>query len=187
MKKPYYSVGFEEFARLAGQGNLIPIYQEIFADFETPVSAFSKINTGPTAFLFESVEGGENWARYSFIGSEATLLMWEEDDQLVIQQGKKRSRQPLAENPLDHIREALKPYHPVPVPGLPRFVGGAVGYLGYDLVRHFEPIPQYSKEDARLPKLAMLITDTLLIFDNVSHTIKVVANAHIQSQKKEPP
>ena len=75
MKKPYYSVGFEEFSRLASQGNLIPIYQEILADFETPVSAFSKINTGPTAFLFESVEGGENWARYSFLGSNATLVM----------------------------------------------------------------------------------------------------------------
>jgi len=184
MKKPYYSVGFEEFSRLATHGNLIPIYQEILADFETPVSAFSKINTGPTAFLFESVEGGENWARYSFLGSDATLIMWEEQEQLVMQQGRRTSRQPLAVNPLDHIRDALKPYHPVIVPGLPRFVGGAVGYLGYDVVRHFEPIPHYPKEDAHLPKLAFLITDTLLIFDNVSHTIKVVANAHIQSQKK---
>jgi anthranilate synthase component 1 len=184
MKKPYYSVGFEEFSRLATQGNLIPIYREILADLETPVSAFSKINTGPTAFLFESVEGGENWARYSFLGSDATLIMWEEQEQLVTQRGRRTSRQPLAVNPLDHIRDALQPYHPVIVPGLPRFVGGAVGYLGYDVVRHFEPIPNYPKEDAHLPKLAFLITDTLLIFDNVSHTIKVVANAHIQSQKK---
>jgi anthranilate synthase component 1 len=184
MKKPYYSVGFEEFSQLANQGNLIPIYQEILADFETPVSAFSKINTGPTAFLFESVEGGENWARYSFLGSDATLIMWEEQEHLVIQQGRRTTRQPLAGNPLDHIRDALKPYQPVVVPGLPRFVGGAVGFLGYDVVRHFEPIPQYPKEDARLPKMAFLITDTLLIFDNISHTIKVVANAHIQGQKK---
>ncbi len=138
MKKPYYSVGFEEFSRLATHGNLIPIYQEILADFETPVSAFSKINTGPTAFLFESVEGGENWARYSFLGSDATLIMWEEQEQLVMQQGRRTSRQPLAVNPLDHIRDALKPYHPVIVPGLPRFVGGAVGYLGYDVVQHFD-------------------------------------------------
>ena len=110
--------------------------------------------------------------------------MWEEQEELVVQQGRKTSRHPLAGNPLDHIRDLLKPYHPVLVPGLPRFVGGAVGYLGYDLVRYFEPIPHYPKEDARLPKIAFLITDTLLIFDNVSHTIKVVANAHIQNQKK---
>ena len=184
MKKPYYSVGFEDFCKLATKGNLIPVYREILADFETPVSAFSKINKGPTAFLFESVEGGENWARYSFLGSDATLIMWEEQNQLVLQDGKKIQRKPLATNPLDHIREALKPYHPVLVPGLPRFVGGAVGFLGYDVVRHFEPIPEYPKEDTRLPKFAMLITDTLLIFDNISHTIKVVANAHVQSEKK---
>ena len=184
MKKPYYSVGFEDFSRLATQGNLIPIYQEILADFETPVSAFSKINTGPTAFLFESVEGGENWARYSFLGCNASLVMWEDQDELVIQQGRKTTRQPLAANPLEHIQEILQPYRPVPVPGLPRFVGGAVGYLGYDVVRHFEPIPYHPKDDVRLPKFAFFITDTLLIFDNVAHTIKVVANAHIQSQKK---
>ena len=184
MKKPYYSVGFEEFSKLASQGNLIPIYQEILADFETPVSAFSKINTGPTAFLFESVEGGENWARYSFLGSNATLVMWEDQDELVVQQGRKKSRYPLAANPLDHIQDVLKPYHPVPVQGLPRFVGGAVGYLGYDVVRHFEPIPYLPKDGTPLPKLAFLLTDTLLIFDNIAHTIKVVANAHIRSQKK---
>ena len=109
MKKPYYSVGFEDFCRLATQGNLIPVYQEILADFETPVSAFSKINKGPTAFLFESVEGGENWARYSFLGNEASLIMWEEGEELVIREGKKTNRQPLAANPLTTFAMPLNP------------------------------------------------------------------------------
>ena len=181
MKKPYYSVGFEEFRTLAHQGNLIPIYREILADYETPVSAFSKINSGPTAYLFESIEGGESWARYSFLGSQAKIVAWEQDEELLIKEGKKVTRQPLGKNPLEHIEQLLAPYDPVTVPGLPRFLGGAVGYLGYDIVRYFEPIPSFPKDDTGLPKLAFLIADTLVIFDNVAHTMKVVANAHITS------
>ena len=184
MKKPYYSVGFEEFGKLATQGNLIPIYREILADYETPVSAFSKINTGPTAYLFESIEGGESWARYSFLGSHAKVVVWEQDEELIIQEGRKITRVAIGPHPLEHLQTLLADYHPVAVPGLPRFVGGAVGYLSYDIVRYFEPIPQFPKQDARLPKLAFLLTDTLVIFDNVAHTIKVVANAHVTSQKK---
>ena len=184
MKKPYYSVGFDEFCELASQGNLIPIYREILADYETPVSAFSKINSGPTAYLFESIEGGESWARYSFLGSHAKLVVWEQDEEIVIQQGRKITRIPMGPHPLEHLQTLLSEYHPVAVPGLPRFVGGAVGYLSYDIVRYFEPIPEYPKDDTRLPKLAFLLTDTLVIFDNVAHTIKVVANAHVTSQKK---
>ncbi|WP_454061992.1 anthranilate synthase component I [Candidatus Nitrospira salsa] len=184
MKKPYYSVGFEEFCELATQGNLIPLYREIFADYETPVSAFSKINSGPTAYLFESIEGGENWARYSFLGNHAKLVVWEQDNEIIIKEGKHVSRLPMESNPLAHIEQVLAPYHPVAVPGLPRFLGGAVGYLGYDVVRSFEPIPEVPKDDTKLPKLAFLLTDTLVIFDNIAHTIKVVANAHITTHSK---
>ena len=184
MKKPYYSVGFEEFCALAQGGNLIPIYREILADYETPVSAFSKINSGPTAYLFESIEGGENWARYSFLGSQAQVIVWQEGEEMVIQEGRKVRRLPLAENPLEHIQHLLEDYRPVTVPGLPRFVGGAVGYLSYDIVRYFEPVPEYPKDDAKLPKLAFLLTDTLVIFDNVAHTMKVVANAYVTTQAK---
>ena len=184
MKKPCYSVGFDDFSQLAGQGNLVPVYREILADLETPVSAFSKINTGDTAFLFESIEGGENWARYSFLGSGATQVIWEERGKLMIKKGRKTQSIPLAANPLNHIQDMLAPFQPVHVPGLPRFVGGAVGYLGYDVVRYFEPIPPYPKNSANLPLLAFLLTDTLLIFDNVAHTIKVVANALITSHAK---
>lgn len=184
MKNAYYSVSFEEFCRFASQGNLVPIYREILADFETPVSAFSKINTGANAFLFESIEGGENWARYSFLGSHPSVMLWEENGEVVTQKGRKQDRVPLRANPLDHIQNAMAGYHPVVVPGLPRFVGGAVGYLGYDVVRSFEPVPSRAKPGIKTPLFAFCITDTLLIFDNVAHTLKVVANAHITSAKK---
>ncbi len=184
MKNAYYSVGFDEFSTLAGQGNLVPIYREILADFDTPVSAFSKINSGAHAFLFESIEGGENWARYSFLGSHPSVVFWEHQGQVITQKGRKQSRVPLKTNPLDHIQEVMAEYQPVSVPGLPRFVGGAVGFLAYDVVRSFEPIPAYPKDEPKTPLFAFCITDTLLIFDNVAHTIKVVANAHIASTKK---
>lgn len=184
MKKPCYSVGFDDFCHLASHGNLVPVYREILADLETPVSAFSKINTGDTAFLFESIEGGENWARYSFLGSSATQVIWEERGHLMIKKGRKTQSIPLGANPLQHIQNMLAEFQPVPVPGLPRFVGGAVGYLGYDVVRYFEPIPSHPKNSEHLPLMAFLLTDTLLIFDNVAHTIKVVANASITSQAK---
>ncbi len=184
MKSAYYSVGFGEFYSLADQGNLVPIYREILADFDTPVSAFSNINTGSHAFLFESIEGGENWARYSFLGSHPSVVFWEHQGEVITQKGRKQTRVPLKANPLDHIQDAMADYRPVSVPGLPRFVGGAVGFLGYDVVQSFEPIPSYPKAELNTPLFAFCITDTLLIFDNVAHTIKVVANAHIVSTKK---
>jgi anthranilate synthase component I len=188
MKTPSFSLSFEEFRSLASQGNLIPLYREILADFETPVSAFTKIDHGPSAYLLESVEGGENWARYSFLGSGSPIVVREERGTLLIIRGKKVQRLRISakqgETPLDRLRDIMAAYHPVTVPGLPRFVGGAVGYLGYDIVRYLEDIPPRRKDALGLPDLAFLITDTLLIFDNVAQKIKVVANAHVPSGKE---
>ncbi len=188
MGKPAYSLTFDEFRSLASQGNLIPLYREILADFETPVSAFAKIDHGPSAYLLESVEGGENWARYSFLGSGSPILVREERGKLQIDRGgrprgaKPNIPRPFASgrSPLDWLEAVMRAYRPVTVPGLPRFVGGAVGYLGYDIVRYFEDLPQRRKDSVGLPDLAFVITDTLLIFDRVAHTIKVVANAHVE-------
>lgn len=188
MHKSSYSLSFQEFRTLAKEGNLIPLYQEILADFETPVSAFLKIDHGPSAYLLESVEGGENWARYSFLGSGAPIVMREERGEAVITNGAKVQRLPVGSNPgetpLDRLRDLMGGYQPVTVPGLPRFVGGAVGYLGYDVVRYFESIPARRKDDRGLPDFAFLLTDTLLIFDNVAQKIKVIANAHVRSGKE---
>jgi len=185
---PSYSLTFDEFRRLARQGNLIPLYREILADFETPASAFAKIDHGPTAYLLESVEGGENWARYSFLGSGSPVVLREEQGTLIVErQGSRTERRSIGsgagESPVDRIRQVMATYRPVTVPGLPRFVGGAVGYLGYDVVRHFEELPARRKDSAGLPEFAFLLTDTLLIFDNMAQKIKVVANAHVSSDK----
>ncbi|MBM4119694.1 MAG: anthranilate synthase component I [Nitrospira sp.] len=177
-----YSLSFEQFHALSRQGNLIPLYKEILADFETPVSAFTKIDHGPSAYLLESIEGGDNWARYSFLGSGSPIVIREDKGEVILTEGAKTKRLPMQGNPLDYLKNVLAAYRPVTVPGLPRFVGGAVGYLGYDVVRSFEDIPARRKDALGLPEFAFLITDTLLIFDNVAQTIKVVANAHVTSQ-----
>ncbi|MEW6543326.1 MAG: anthranilate synthase component I [Nitrospirota bacterium] len=188
MEKPAFSLSFDEFRALASRGNLIPLYREILADFETPVSALTKIDHGPSAYLLESVEGGENWARYSFLGSGSPVVIREDRGSLLVTRGSRTERIPLrektGETPLDRLRDIMAEYRPVTVPGLPRFVGGAVGYLGYDVVRYFEDLPQRRKDTLGLPDLAFLLTETLLIFDNVAQKIKVVANAHVPSGRE---
>ncbi len=187
MPSPAYSLTFEEFKQLAAQGNLIPLYREILADLETPVSAFAKIDHGPTAYLLESVEGGENWARYSFLGCGSSLVIREDEGALVVDRGRKTARIPIGYgpglDPLERLRDLMSAYRPVTVLGLPRFVGGAVGFLSYDVVRYFEDLPVRRKDSVGLPTLAFLLTDTLLIFDNVAQKIKVVANAHVESDR----
>jgi anthranilate synthase component 1 len=181
MPTPSYSLNLDEFRSYAKEGNLIPLYREILADHDTPVSAFAKIDHGPTAYLLESVQGGEKWARYSFLGSGSPLVMFEDQGDLCIKEGTRRRRISSQGAPLDRLREFMEAYRPVTVPGLPRFVGGAVGYLGYDVVKTFEDVPSRRKDHLGLPDFAFLLTETLLIFDNVSQKIKVVANAHVRS------
>jgi anthranilate synthase component 1 len=187
MTRPQYSLSFDEFRRLAADGNLIPLYREILADLETPVSAFSKIDHGPSAYLFESIEGGENWARYSFLGSGSPVVIQEERGNLLFRGGTGRlevqKRTGPGDTPFERLQRIMATYRPVAVPGLPRFTGGAVGYLAYDAVRYFEEIPSRRKDHLGLPEMAFLLTDTVLIFDNVAQKIKVVANAHVPSHQ----
>ncbi|MGA6829177.1 anthranilate synthase component I [Nitrospira sp. NS4] len=181
MPTPTYSLSLDEFRVYAKEGNLIPLYREILADHETPVSAFAKIDHGPSAYLLESVQGGEKWARYSFLGSGSPIVMVEDRGDLVIKKGTRSRRIACKGAPLDRLREFMETYRPVTVTGLPRFVGGAVGYLGYDMVKTFEDLAFRRKDSLNLPEFAFLLTDTLLIFDNVAQKIKVVANAHVKS------
>ncbi|MDH5667274.1 MAG: anthranilate synthase component I [Nitrospira sp.] len=181
MAAPSYSLSLEEFRSYTKEGNLIPLYREILADHDTPVSAFAKIDHGPSAYLLESIQGGEKWARYSFLGSGAAIVILEDRGDVCVREGTRRRRIPGGGAPLDRLRELMEAYRPVTVPGLPRFVGGAVGYIGYDMVKTFERIPSRPKAHLDLPDFAFLLTDTLLIFDNISQKIKVVANAHVRS------
>jgi len=164
---------------MAGEGNLIPVYREILGDVETPVSAFRKLDTGGYAFLLESVEGGEKWGRYSFLGSDPGLVFKAKGRAVELITADGVLPRPVGRDVLEPLRALLMQYRPVRAAGLPRFYGGMVGFLAYDVVRQFERLPATAKDDLDIPDAVFLLTDTLVIFDNVSHRIKVVSNAHV--------
>ncbi|MEI6306162.1 MAG: anthranilate synthase component I, partial [Deltaproteobacteria bacterium] len=168
----------DQFSNLISKGNLIPVYREIMADMDTPVSAFKKLDDGQFSYLLESIEGGEKWARYSFLGSTPSVIIRSKGTMVEIIDNGVMTRQ-VVDNPLTCVRELLAQFSPVEVDGLPRFFGGAVGYLGYDMVRHFEELPTENPALLDAFDSYFLITDTILIFDNMRQKIKVVSNAHI--------
>ena len=160
-----YTPSLPDVRKLTGRGNVVPVYREVRADLETPVSAFLKIARGPYSFLLESVEGGERQGRYSFIGTEPYRVY---------------AGQHEAGDPLDVVQQEMTRYQSVEVPGLPRFHGGAVGYLGYEAVTHFEPrVPLARKDVLGVPESWLMFTDTLLVFDHVKHTIKAVSHVRL--------
>ncbi len=166
----YYPT-LEEVKKRKGEGTLIPVYREIVADLETPVSAFLKISRGGYSFLLESVEGGERLARYSFIGTEPyRVLATKAEDKI---------------NPLPLIAKELKKYKMVPVTDLPRFCGGAVGYLGYEVASRFEELPSPASDPLGLPEALFMFVDTMLVFDHVSHKIKVLSHVHLDGDIEE--
>jgi len=168
---------------MAKKGNLIPIYSEILADMETPVSAFKKIGKNRYSFLLESVEGGEKWARYSFIGFDPALIFKSKGKKVELIRDGMSEIIENRDDPLDVLRDIMNNYHLVEVEGLPRFIGGAVGYLSYDMVRFIEHLPDQTTDDLNLFDSIFLITETILIFDNLSNTIKIVCNVHIDDEK----
>jgi len=172
-----FTPDFETFTKLAREGNLIPVCREILADTETPVTALMKLAGRPNLFLLESVEGGEKWGRYSFLGADPRLVFRVRGDEVVIEENHAVRRRPHGGDPLRFLREILGRYRPVALEGLPRFFGGAVGFLGYDMVRYFERLPAGRGEAPAGDDAVFMITDTLIIFDNVRHTLKIVACA----------
>jgi anthranilate synthase component 1 len=174
-----YFPSLAEFTRLAGQGNLIPVCREIFADMETPVSAFRKIDNGRASFLLESIEGGEKWARYSFLGSGGKLFR-SRGETVEIVEGETIVESFTVADPLAALRDFMAPYQPVQLAELPRFFGGAVGYLGYDMVRFIERLPDANPREIGGYDACFLLTEALLIFDNMRQKIKVVCNVHLQ-------
>jgi anthranilate synthase component 1 len=172
----------EEFKLKAKQGNLVPVYREILADMETPVSAFQKIDDKKHSFLLESMEGGEKWARFSFLGSRPSVIIKSFGKSVEITTDGRTKKSFFNRDPLEVIKNVLAAYKPVPDPSLPRFFGGAVGFMGYDVVRFFEDVPAGDKEGLDIPDMVFMITDTLLIFDNVTHMIKVVSNVHVNGK-----
>lgn len=182
-----YYPSLKEFLKLTQKGNVIPVYKEINADLDTPVSAFLKIKKDDYAFLLESVEGQAKIARYSFLGSNPSLVFKSKGKniQLIYPQDKKSIRRFVTQSsPLEEIRKIMQDFKSVTVTGLPRFYGGLVGYMGYDMIRFFEEIPDKNLDDLKLPDSIFILTDNILVFDHVNHTIKIVANTILPKNSK---
>ena len=175
---------FQTFKKLSQQGNLIPVYREIFADLDTPLSAFIKLG-GRQRFLFESLEGEEKWARYSFLSSNPALTLTSMGRKVIINQGSSMVTVPFSQDPLEIVESTFSRYKPVFLPGLPRFYGGLVGYIGYDTVRFFENIGDIGHKSTVPEDLFLMLSDTVLIFDNLKHVIKIVCNAYIENKTPE--
>ena len=173
-----YKPNLKEFLKLSQKGNVIPVYQEIDADLDTPVSVFLKIKKGDYSFLLESVEGQEKIARYSFLGTNPSLIFKSraKNIEIIYPENNKRKSFIAKGSPLDEIKKIMRDFRGVEVAGLPRFYGGLVGYIGYGMVRFFENIPDKNKDHLGIPDTFLILTDMLLIFDRLNHTIKILSN-----------
>ena len=207
-----YSPSLDEFLKLAGQGNLIPVTCRILADVETPLSAYRKIRGQGESFLFESVEGGEHLGRYSFVGCNpravikqtgnhvevieggkavegfsvarrtgvAPVSNQEETAQAEQNKGDRQDACPTVQDGLEVVERVMKKYRPVTLPGLPRFTGGAVGFIGYEFIHDVEPVvPCPPHDELGTPTMYFIVADQLLVFDRVAQTITVLVNAAV--------
>ena len=169
------------FERLATQGNLIPVVREIVADYDTPLSLFRRLDDGKTSFLLESVEGGEKWARWSFLGTGARAVFRARGRDVEWTEGPNTRRQRVEGDPLDALRERLAGLRLSVPPGLdlPRFVGGAVGMIGYDWVRFVERIPDSNPDELGLADLWFVFPETVVVYDNVKHSALIVRHVEL--------
>ncbi|MDE2223011.1 MAG: anthranilate synthase component I [Candidatus Omnitrophica bacterium] len=174
----------QEFLKLSTKGNLVPVYKEIAGDLETPVSAYYKLaGRSSYSFLLESVEGEEKIARYSFIARDPELVFTSKGREAGILRFIKGKHRPekvsFTGSPLSIVRQLMKDYKAVEVPGLPRFYGGMVGYLSYDCVRFFERLPDTKTDDLKLPDVCLALSRHLVAFDHRQHTIQVISCVHV--------
>jgi len=168
----------KEFLKLSGRFNVVPVYKQINGDLDTPVSAFLKLEKNGYAFLFESVEGQEKVARFSFLGSQPELIFSSKGKNIRINYGQgKQNCFTTKSTPFDEIARIMRGFRAAKVKGLPRFYGGLVGYASYDMVRFIEDIPDTNPDGLDIPDCVFMLTSTLLLFDHLNHTIKIVSNA----------
>lgn len=170
----------DEFLAQASADARIPVYRDILADMETPLSAYWKLASDERySFLLESVTGGEQLARYSILGARPKLVLRTKGRQAkkVTRAGEQRMEIPDDQDPLDLLRAEMAGPRPVHVDGMPKFIGGAVGLMGYDLVRFFERLPDENLDDLNLDDLAMLITESVVVFDHAKNLIRVIVLA----------
>ncbi len=172
---------FDEFQARCGKGNLIPVYTELSADYETPLSAFHKVNDGQHCFLLESAENTTHAGRYSFVGSSPRIVFQARGGSVRIDEGGEMREFESESDPLRDLETLMARFKPVGSEELPVFYGGAVGYLAYDAVRYFEPtVPAPPKDELGLPDMVFMVSDTVLIFDHRFRKLKIVSNVFME-------
>jgi len=180
----------KDFLKLSAKGNLIPVYREILGDLDTPVSAYFKVaQKSKYSFLLESVEGEEKVARFSFLATDPELILKTKNKKAEIIHFKNgrytKKIKKIHGSPLEIIREIMSQYKFVQTPHLPRFCGGMVGYIGYDVVRFFEHLPKKPKDDLKLDDCILVLAKNLIIFDHLSHKMKIVSCIHLNPKSSK--
>lgn len=171
----------QQFSELAQAGyNRIPVVREVLADLDTPVSSYLKLARGPYSYLFESVQGGEKWGRYSILGLPARTLMKAYGNYVVVERDGEVVEEHQCEDPLTFVEEFKSRYRAPELEGLPRFNGGLVGYFGYDCVRYVEPQLQDSTPEDKIgtPDIFLMVSDEVLVFDNLAGKLILVVHAN---------
>jgi len=169
----------KKFTKIAQKGSVIPVYREIIADLETPVSTFMKLASKQKyAYLLESVEGGERWGRYSFISWAPKLIFRSTGGSFCAAGPGQKQVWKKTSDPMQELKNIMAGFKPVEIEGLPRFWGGAVGFVSYDMVRFFENLPDKPEDTLEFPDSLFMITDRLVIFDHLNHTLKIVICIH---------
>ena len=173
---------FDKFRAMAEEGNLIPVYREFLGDTETPVAAYMKIRDKSFSYLLESADRGKRWGRYSFIGYKPYLTVLSRDRQIEVQEGKEKRILKDVGDPLNVLRQLSQQFIPVGAKDLSPFQGGLVGYFNYDLVRNWERLPGLSPEEPDQPECIFTASRRLIIFDHLTHQIKVVTFAYLREK-----
>src|SRR5256714_9157902 len=177
---PQFIPPLDEFAELAKHGNVIPVFAEFIADGETPVSAFKKLDRGGYSFLFESTEKNDVSGRFSFVGVDPRAVLQSYGREVrIIEDGNER-RLETSSDPLDEVRKLMARYQFVSRPELPRFAGGAVGFIGYEAIHFFEPkVPLAQQDELQLPEALFMVPSALLVFDHRLRSLKIVVNTFL--------
>src|SRR6266852_1052644 len=171
-----------EFIRLAERGNVIPVFAEFVADCETPVFAFKKLDRGGYSFLFESTEKNDVSGRFSFVGTDPQVVIRSCDHEIAITERNETQKFRFSSDPLSELRRVMARYRFVRRPELPGFVGGAVGFLGYDTTRFFEPtVPVAAQDDLNLPEMLFMIAGAVVVFDQRLRRVRILNNAFLNA------
>ncbi|MEQ9408351.1 MAG: anthranilate synthase component I [Fuerstiella sp.] len=167
----------DKFEHYASQARFVPVFRQLTSDTLTPVTAWQRLSEGDWSFLFESVVGGEKIGRYSFVGSKPFLSITSWEHRVQVRQADGTTKEWESEDPLKDLDALLADYRCVPVPGLPRFCGGAVGFAGYDVIRYTEHLPNVPEDDRHLPDMCFALYDTMVVFDHIRKVVLAVALA----------